>query len=235
VPAPKTSWDGKAFNARVVTRAPQSVHMKDLGDRNFQVHLNELSRHENRRGQYYWHDDGGRRYCHYYDDWGYHWYGWWWGNDYYWTRYYYGRYWWYDNLFDRWCWWNEGYWWWQDPARVNAVYVYNDGRYVSPDQDLQVSDQGQSPLAPSGNAKKAFSDQTGSRLVKVFGSSRDAFLYDTSEPPAFQPTFLDSNAREAQFSYDAKGRTRQVVLYLTDGSVEVFDARGNSYQAPADN
>jgi hypothetical protein len=190
--------------------------------------LENLTRHETARGRYYWHRDRGYDFCHYYDDWGYHWYGWTWGGNFHWTRYHSNRWWWYDSRFDRWCWWNNGYWWWQDPVRVNVIYVYDEGRYIPSDEEYTEL----APAPVSSTAKKMFSNQSGTRLVKVFGAARDAFLYDTHKSPAFQPVFLASGAKDVRFVDDPMGDTRQVVVTLQDNSVALFDAEGNAYGAP---
>ncbi len=225
---PRQGPDGSAFTAKAVSWAPRADRMAVLRNPALLRNVEDLTRRETVRGRYYWHRDRGHDFCHYYDDWGFHWYGWTWGGDFHWTRYHANRWWWYDTRFDRWCWWHGGYWWWQDPVRVNVIYVYDDGRYIP-------SDEQYTELAPepvSSTAKKMFSNQSGTRLVKVFGAARDAFLYDTNKSPAFQPVFLASGAKDVRFVDDPFGDTRQVVVTLQDNSVALFDAQGNSYMSP---
>jgi hypothetical protein len=171
-------------------------------------------------GRYYWHHDAGFDYCHYYDRWGYHWYGWYVGPRQFWTRYYADRWWFYDSGFNRWCFWNDGFWWWQDPYHVGDLYVYDDDKYVpaEPEGEPVVSTVESADL-------KSFRSPDGTRLVKIMGDSHDAFLYDTAIPPSFNPQYLASKAVSAGFSDGSKGPLR-ITLTLSDGSSDVFDSQG---------
>jgi hypothetical protein len=180
---------------------------------------------ERESNHYYWHHDvGGWDYCHYYDPWGYHWYGWYIGSDFFWTRYYSDRWWFYDPGFGRWCYWNDGFWWWQDPYHVTDVYVYHDGDYVpasSSDDQPTVS-----TVEPANPA--VFRDADNTRLVKIMGDSRDAFLYDTAIPPNFSPLYLASKVENVKFSDTSSGKPLQIMLTLQDGTFDIFDEDGLS-------
>jgi hypothetical protein len=159
------------------------------------------------------------------DDWGYHWYGWYVGSQYFWTRQYANRWWWYDSDYGRWCFWNDGFWWWQDPAHVGDLYCYNDDSYIptnSADDQIVVT------TGDSSNST-VYSSPDGTRQVKVMGDSQDAFLYDTANPPSFDPVYLASKATNVQFSNTNNGRPLEIILTLSDGSFDMFDGEGNTY------
>ena len=63
------------------------------------------------------------------------------------------------------------------------------------------------------------------RRVDIFGDNKDAYLYDTADPPAFDPVYLGSNAIGVQFQSDEIGQL--VVLVLNqDGSTNTYDSYG---------
>ena len=190
-------------------------------DRAFTSQINTMNATENRVGQYYWHNYNGTSYCHYYDHWGCNWYGWYFGGSCFWTQFYWGNWWWCDPFYDRWCYWNDGWWWWDDPYHVNVVYVYNDGQYVPAGADNP------NLSAPENGNGGVYRSNDGTRMVKVTGSSGDAFLYDTAEPPAFKPVYLASGVKEVRFSNPKNGRVLQIMLILNDGSFDLFDDSGN--------
>ena len=164
----------------------------------FRAQIGGFNRSENIANHYYWHTWNGMNYCHYYDPWGYHWYGWYLGSNCFWTRYYGNNWWWYDSAMGRWCYWSNGGWCWQDPANVNVVYVYNDGNYVPSETEDTVavnapSNEGAAlgRLWENDSSEKVYRSKDGYRMVKIEGESRDAFLYDTADPPSFEPHHLD--------------------------------------------
>jgi len=175
--------------------------------------------------QYYWHDEGGYRYCHYYDPYGFHWYGWYIGDSCLWVRFYGDRWWNYDQDFDRWMYWNDGRWWWQDPAGV--VYLYNDGEYIPTVPEA-------APAGPALNGGQAvssgvFDSPDGSRRVKtVSDGSGDAFLYDTTDPPAFSPVYLGSQIQSVHFSDTSQGQPLEIQLTKTDGTTSIVDQFGHA-------
>jgi len=73
----------------------------------------------------------------------------------------------------------------------------------------------------------------GTRAVKIDKASRDAFLFDRSETPAFHPVFLALDVKSAQFSEGGNDGDLQVMLTLRDGSFGLFDAQGTAYRAYA--
>jgi len=208
------------FNDDVVRNQMALVSREDMLDQVAQYNQLEIN-----RNHFYWHTDNGFNYCHYVDDWGYHWYGWYVGSQYFWTRQYANRWWWYDSDFDRWCFWNNGFWWWQDPTHVGDLYCYNNDSYIpcnsAEDQIVVTADN-------NPNAT-VYTSPDGTRQVKVMGDSQDAFLYDTANPPSFDPVYLASKVTQVQFSNPNNGRPLEVVLTLSDGSFDMFDGQGNTY------
>jgi len=182
---------------------------------------------ETKPNQYYWHHDNGFDYCHTIDSSGYHWYGWYTGDQFFWTRNYAGRWWSYDSDFGRWNFWNDGYWWWQDPNHIGDLYCYTDGGYIpanSADDPIVVASTDQ-----AGGV--SYNAPDGSRTIKVFGDSKDAFLYDTADPPTFDPVYLASGVLSLEFSDTGNGRALEIILKLQDGSFDMFDAQGHPYNA----
>jgi hypothetical protein len=230
-----------AFAPRQMTSMVVRNHMANVAvNVGFRAQIGGFNRSENIPNHYYWHTWNGMNYCHYYDPWGYQWYGWYLGSNCFWTRYYGNNWWWYDSAMGRWCYWNNGGWCWQDPANINVVYVYNDGNYVpSETEDTSSvnapSDEGAAG-GPAGNdsSEKVYRSKDGYRMVKIEGDSRDAFLYDTADPPSFEPHYLDSNVDKIKFSYDGNGKLSQVMLVSKDGSYHLYDPNGSPFQAGGD-
>jgi hypothetical protein len=187
--------------------------------------IEQFNSAENRPNQYYWHQGDGFAYCHYLDNLGYHWWGWYAGDQFFWTRYYASRWWWYDSGFDRWCFWNNGFWWWQDPYHVGDLYCYNNDSYVpcnSAEDQVVVT-------APADTNEHDYTSPDGTRVVKLFTESQDAWLYDTASPAAFDPVYLASGVSGVNFSNTSNGRPLQIILSLNDGSYDMFDNYGNTY------
>jgi len=180
---------------------------------------------ERQANHYYWHKDKDLNYCHYIDGSGYHWYGWYAGDRCFWTRNYAGRWWWYDTEYSRWNFWNDGFWWWQDPYHVGDLYCYNNDSYIptnSADDQIVVTSTDQS----SGTS---FNSPDATRTVKIVATTQDAFLYDTANPPTFDPIYLASGVQNVQFSDTKNGRPLEIILKLNDGSFDMFDGQGNPY------
>ncbi len=191
----------------------------------WRARLNQTDRMERERGHYYWHNGEDFNYCHYIDDSGYHWYGWYVGDQYYWTRYFSGRWWTYDTDYDRWCFWNNGFWWWQDPYHVGDLYCYNNATYIpcnSANDQIVVA-------APSTMNTQDYFSPDSTRMVKVVSETQDAFLYDDSPQPSFAPVYLASGVQNVQFSDTSNGRPLEIILKLNDGSFDMFDDQGNAY------
>jgi len=182
---------------------------------------------EDHPGRYYWHQDQGFDYCHYQDDSGYDWYGWYMGDQFFWTRDFNGRWWWYDADSDRWNFYNDGYWWWQDPNHVGDLYCYSDEGYIpaNSQEDQVVMTQ------PVETDLQVSASPDGTRTVKVLAGSDDAFLYDTANPPSFDPIYLASGVQRVEFSDPGNGRPLEIVLKLDDGSFDLFDGDGHPFNA----
>jgi hypothetical protein len=200
-------------------------HMNLVDSVEWNARVNQFNFSENQAGHYYWHNDDGVNYCHYLDASGYHWFGWYRGDQYFWTRNFNGRWWWYDADYDRWCFWNNGFWWWQDPYHVGDLYCYNNDNYIPCN-----SSEDQVVVTASNNANlQSNVSPDGTRLVKVDADTQDAFLYDTTNPPTFDPVYLASGVQSVQFSDTSNGRPLEIILKLNDGSFDLFDGQGNPY------
>jgi hypothetical protein len=200
-------------------------HMALVDGADWHARIEGFNASEIARNHYFWHTDNSFNYCHYIDNQGYHWWGWYAGGQFFWNRYYGGRWWWYDSDFDRWCFWNEGYWWWQDPYHVGDLYCYNDDSYIpcnSANDQVVVT-------SSDTTESQAYNSPDGTRQVKVVPGSQDAFLYDTTNPPTFDPVYLASGVESVSFSDTSNGRPLEIVLKLNDGSFDMFDGNGNSY------
>jgi len=204
-------------------------HMALVGRPEFMGRMERDRESEFERGHHYWHRENGFTYSHYIDNSGFQWYGWYVGDRSFWTRHYAGRWWWYDEGYGRWCFWNDNFWWWQDPNHVNDLYCYNDAVYIpvnSANDEIVVTSTDQ----PDTNQ---FKSPDGSRIVKIAGESKDAFLYDATVPAGFEPEYLASGVVDVQFSNPSTGRPMQIVLKLDDGTYDLMDANGESYSSPA--
>ncbi len=200
-------------------------HMALVDGADWRARIGGFERTEFETGRYYWHAGDGFNYCHYIDGSGYHWWGWYLGSQFFWTRNFGGRYWWYDTDFNRWCFWNEGFWWWQDPYHVGDLYCYNNDTYVpcnSAEDQVVVQ-------SPDNASFQTYTSPDGTREVKVATDTQDAFLYDTANPPSFSPIYMASGVQSVQFSDTSNGRPLEIILKLNDGSFDMFDGQGNSY------
>jgi len=219
-PITATQVSARHFNDGVVRD-----NMKLIDSPDWQSRVSGLNSTENQPGHYYWHNDGGINYCHYLDTSGYQWYGWYSGDQYFWTRDFNGRWWWYDSDFNRWCFWNNGFWWWQDPNHIADLYCYNNDNYVpcnSVEDQVVVT-------ASSDATMRSIPSADGTRIVKLDEQTQDAFLYDTANPPGFDPVYLASGVESVDFSDTSNGRPMEIILKLNDGSFDMFDSQGNAY------
>ena len=229
---PSRGPNGGSFRASVVSpRAMNSSlvrnNMATVNGVGFRSQIQGFNARENVVGQYYWHNYNGLNFCHYYDRWGCNWYGWNCGNSFYWSCWWGNNWWWYDPTGYRWCYWYDGWWWWQNPDNVTDVYVYNNGEYVPSNQE-QTQGSAQAPAVGSVSQIRTFNSKDGTRTVKLAGDSNDAFLYDATETPAFQPKYLSTGVKDVHFSNTKNGKPLQIMLGLTDGSFELYDADGNT-------
>lgn len=247
---------GGSFNASVVSSRGMSSsfvrsNMAVVSSGGFRNQVAALNVRENVVGHYYWHAYNGLNYCHYYDRWGCNWYGWNCGAGFYWSCWFGNYWWWYDPGYYRWCYWYDGWWWWQNPNDVTVTYVYNNGQYI-PEQSV-ASQQGQQQAASDSDEQQAapapessyssvppeeqvsaappisvkmFSSKDKSRMVKIAGASKDAFLDDTTATPSFKSKYLASGVTSARFSTDADGEVL-ITLSMQDGSSVLYDGDGN--------
>ena len=113
---------------------------------------------------------------------------------------------------------------------MTQVYVYNNGNYVSSGSQETQADTQENLASLQGNLSQinTYSSKDGTRTVKIAGDTHDAFLYDTSETPAFKTKYLASSVKEVRFSNANNGKSMQIMLGLADGSFELYDADGNS-------
>ncbi|HET9870695.1 MAG TPA: hypothetical protein VFR02_09405 [bacterium] len=240
IPLPALGPQGGRLSAHLVARTQIGSplvrqHMAAFSSNVELDRINHYNRVETIPNHYYWHTYGGYSYCHYYDPWGYHWYGWYVGDSCFWARYYWGNWWWYDPVWARWCYWHDGGWWWNDPSNTTVVYVYENGAYQP--ADVAPDTTAAPPTAPSGNTspqsaapipeKESFPSPDGSRVVKIFGDSRDAVLSDQATPPKLESVFLGSNVKSVRFAATTDGGTQILVTY-GDGTVKNFDEDGHS-------
>lgn len=110
---------------------------------------------------------------------------------------------------------------------MGDLYCYDDGSYVpvnSAEDQIVVSG------AEEPN-ETTYSSPDGSRNIKVVQGDGDAFLYDASAVPAFDPIYLASGVQSVQFSDVSNGRPLEIVVKLNDGSFDLFDSQGNAYNA----
>jgi len=228
-PRPRAGADGRPLHAspiasRNIYDGGARAHMQRIEQPGFLAGIVRANATEREQGRYYWHRGDGFTYGHYLDGNGYNWYGWYLGDQYFWTCDYHDRWWWFDDATGRWCFWNDNFWWWQDPSHVGDLYCYSGGSYIpcnSEDDEVAVS-------TPDTAQVKVFKSPDGSRIVKIFGEGKDAFLYDASIPARFDPVYLASGVEDVQFSTPRNGRPMQVVMKLDDGSVDVINAQQQS-------
>jgi hypothetical protein len=221
---------GNAITPRGADAARLSAHMALVSGPQWQGRVETYNRGEGRAGHYYWHNEGGLDFCHYRDASGYQWYGWYFGAQFFWTRNYDGRWWWYDADYDRWAFYNDDFWWWQDPYHVGDLYCYDKGDYIAVNSD----DDRIAVTQPESVPAQSVNSPDGSRSVKLVAESQDAFLYDTTGAPAFEPIYLASGVQRVEFSDAANGRPMEIVLKLNDGSFDLFDSQGRAYNPGAD-
>ncbi len=233
---PQKGPDHQPLSAIALTRkdlgnSMVTAQMAYLSSGALQDSLTQASTAETRAGHYYWHTGDSFNYCHYVDSWGYHWYGWYAGDNCFWTRYYSDRWWFYDDNLDRWCFWDSGYWWWQDPDHVGDLYLYdyNSDQYIPCDS----SEDAVVTTVQPGTAT-IYSSPDGTRTVKIMGGG-DCFLFDTAIPPSFNPIYLASQVTNVQFSDNSDGSPLQIMLTLSDGSSDIFDDQGNPLNYSDDN
>lgn len=206
---------------------PPARHVDVARNRTIVRNMDAQRRTEIVPNRYYWHDDHGVRYSHYYDG-HYHWYGFYHGPTFYWTRWYGDRWWWYDPIYARWVFWWNGFWWWPGPGGAAYVYIDN-GYYPYEDSGVtveHVEEQPQPAAIPDPGEGKTVSSPDGKRMVQIFGSDGQAFLYDkTADPPRFMK-YLGAGVSQVRFSAGAGGP--QLLVEYKDDTFSLFDQDGNS-------
>lgn len=213
----------KAVPAREFETEPIRRHMAFVESQGFQAKLAKLSEREILPDHHYWHRENGFVYNHYLDPAGIHWYGWYMGDRYFWTRRDHGRWWWYDDETARWCFWNDNFWWWQDPNHVADLYVHVDNGYVPSNSDRVVVATTDTPRT------EAYISPDTRRIVKIFGESKDAFLYDAAKPSRMAPVYLASGVDTVQFSVARPGKPLGILLKLDDGTFDLVDSTGSPF------
>lgn len=192
-------------------------------------------------GGYYWYYDNGMRWAHHYDHRQVHWFGFYVGGIYFWTRWHNDRLWWQDAPRGRWLYYREGQWWYQDPMSPTVVYIYREGDYYryTPVRGGYEARPEAPPAAPGGpDVKTEFYSEDGSRLVKILGDKKEAFLYDaTGEDESFK-AFLAEGVEAVQFAGGSDGAALQILLTVVgaDGAkaFKLYDAEGREFGAPSD-
>ena len=231
---PKTGFDNHpitamSFSPRQLNDKAVRTQMSLVVSASWNSKIWQFDRNETMANHYYWHRDRNFNYCHYMDDWGYSWYGWYLGNRCFWTRHFNSRWWWYDTNFDRWCFWNGGFWWWQDPYHFGDLYCYNGAAYVA----VNSAADNVNVAVPDNKDMRTYTSPDKTRIVKVVTDTQDAFLYDASNHPAFDPVYLASGVQDVLFSSVKNGKPLEIILKLNDGSFDMFDGDGNTYHPSA--
>jgi hypothetical protein len=212
---PQYGPHGAMLHAQIASTAPTVRTMGILAgpqaENHFMVHSGPYA-------NYSWHDYDGFSYCYYRDQWDNDWYGWYGNNQFYWTLYY-DNYWWWNDPGYGWCYWNDNNWWWDNPQNPNVVYVYANGNFR--------------PYHSAANraysSNRVFKSPDGSRVVKIYGSTRDAFLYDAQNVHAFHPIYLTSHVKKVEFSRPKPGHPLQIIVEKQNGTFEMFNAEGEAY------
>jgi hypothetical protein len=78
-----------------------------------------------------------------------------------------------------------------------------------------------------------FESPDGSRIVRIYGSAQDAFLYDGQNPPTFNPIYLAAHVVNVTFSNPQNGSPLQIIIERQDGSYVMFNAEGQPYSSTA--
>ena len=85
---------------------------------------------------------------------------------------------------------------------MGDLYCYDDDSYIPANS---ADDQ----IAVTGSEQpddRAYNSPDGARTVKITQGDGDAFLYDTANPPSFDPIYLASGVQSIQFSDTTNGR-----------------------------
>lgn len=241
---PDRDGRGGRIDERRAERAPSRVIVdRTINNVTIVNNINVRVRGRYTPGGTYWYYDNGMRWSHHYDHNHVHWFGFYLGGIYFWTRWHNDRLWWHDHSHGRWLHYREGHWWYQDPFDPSVVWIYRDGAYYryTPVRGGYET-RPETPTAPSTPAepevKTEFYSEDGSRLVKILGDEKEAFLYDASGEEETFKAFLASGVEAVQFAGGTEESPLQVLLTVTleDGtkSFKLFDAEGREFGQPED-
>ena len=211
-----------------LTNKPPS---RDLarGAFNDQGLIGEINRNnydETNSGGFWRHKYGRYDYCHYRDR-DYDLYGWYAGLEIYWTcrR---GNHWlWWDPMRRHWAWYDE-YWWDQDI--VGVVHVYSDdggySNYENSETGVVLTPQPPVPGSGESGGQKVFYSKDGLRSVQIIGPNKDAYLYDTASPPAFDARWLANGVTNVIFKYDGEDKLIEILTQDEQGESAIFNVNG---------
>lgn len=213
-------------------KTPPREHTSIVRNTALMTEIHRSERDERVRDRYYWHHDQNVRYCHYYDG-DIDWFGFYFGPSFYWARYYGDHWWWFDVGFGRWVYWWDGYWWWPSPAGVTYVYVDNS-YYPYNENGVTVMNpevEGPASGAPPANEGQTFNSPDRSRMVQIFGSRDEAFLYDTSSSNPVFIKYLGSGVDKVRYSGGKEGHPLKILLDYHDGTFALFTDAGDPVDA----
>lgn len=231
IAVPRNDEHGSPISQQANRFAPRQ-HVDVIRNPNIIRSITREQRVEAVPNRYFWHNVGSIRYCHYYDH-GIHWYGFYHGPTFYWTRYSYNRWWWFDAGFNRWVYWWNDYWWWPSPS--GSLYVYTDNNYY-PYEDGSVTvpkPEIQSPMdsAPSPTEGSMYNSPDGQRMVQIYGTQAEAFLYDKSGVSPRYLKYLGTGVSQVRFKGGTTDTPLQILIDYRDGDFAFFSSDGN----PLDN
>ena len=66
----------------------------------------------------------------------------------------------------------------------------------------------------------------GTRKVVVSGETKAAYLFDTTDVPAFDPVYLGSGVNDVQFQIDDQAQLTGIMTVLDDGVYNLYDPDG---------
>lgn len=81
---------------------------------------------------------------------------------------------------------------------------------------------------PNPEPSQVIESPDGTRAIWIRGWEHDAFLYDLTSPPAFEPRWLEWDVQDANFLMDEQsGQIMEIHLTRFDGEQSWFDPDGN--------
>ena len=123
--------------------------------------------------------------------------------------------------------------WTQPDGRDGDHRDDQDHRWNRQDQN-----QNQNPLpnnppgggvngGPRDLGESQYTDPAKTRLIKVSGPNRDAYLFDLTPAHTLDHVYLLSNVADVQLSNDATGKVWMITFVLRDGSRKGYNADGH--------